>query len=127
MRHCAGETECGITDWRGRAPPCRCSVRLGSAREVTDGGLADLLAHFSRFHPGVALEILDDGLPALPKVELALLSAADTGELVVVRLRPALRCALASISPSDCGIGPIINSWRLRALFHFASRKLIEV
>jgi DNA-binding transcriptional LysR family regulator len=190
-------------------------VRLGSAQEVADGGLADLLAHFSRLHPGVALEvrvdanlklrdevergeldlavvfqepghphngvrcevidrlrrvwvtspaftpaadeplplilahgpcifrnavlgtldaigrpwrialstpslagmraamraglgvgvrtdrwlesdlvILDDGLPPLPDVELALLSGADTGELVVDRLRTALRSAL---------------------------------
>ncbi|MES9939867.1 MAG: LysR substrate-binding domain-containing protein [Candidatus Thiodiazotropha sp. 6PLUC2] len=35
-------------------------VRLGSAQEIADGGLADLLAHFSRLHPGVALEIKVD-------------------------------------------------------------------
>ncbi|MES9863012.1 MAG: LysR substrate-binding domain-containing protein [Candidatus Thiodiazotropha sp. LLP2] len=35
-------------------------VRLGSAQEVADGGLADLLAHFSRLHPGVALEVKVD-------------------------------------------------------------------
>lgn len=35
-------------------------VRLGSAQEVADGGLADLLAHFSRLHPGVALEVRVD-------------------------------------------------------------------
>lgn len=40
------------------------------------------------------LEILDEGLPALPDVELALLSAPDTGERVVERLRTALRSAL---------------------------------
>jgi hypothetical protein len=40
------------------------------------------------------LEILDAGLPPLPDVELVLLSAPDTGELVVERLRTALRSAL---------------------------------
>lgn len=35
-------------------------VRLGSAQEVADGGLPDLLAHFSRLHPGVALEVQVD-------------------------------------------------------------------
>lgn len=35
-------------------------VRLGSAQEVADGGLADLLAHYSRLHPGVALEVRVD-------------------------------------------------------------------
>jgi DNA-binding transcriptional LysR family regulator len=35
-------------------------VRLGSTQEVADGGLADLLAHFSRLHPGVALEVRVD-------------------------------------------------------------------
>jgi len=35
-------------------------VRLGAAQEVADGGLADLLGHFSRLHPGVTLEIRVD-------------------------------------------------------------------
>ena len=35
-------------------------VRLGSAQELADGGLADLLAHFTRLHPGVALEVRVD-------------------------------------------------------------------
>ncbi len=35
-------------------------VRLGAAQEVADGGLADLLAHFSALHPGVHLEIRVD-------------------------------------------------------------------
>ncbi len=35
-------------------------VRLGSAQEVADGGLAEMLAHFSRLHPGVALEVRVD-------------------------------------------------------------------
>lgn len=35
-------------------------VRLGSAQEVADGGLADLLGHYSRLHPGVNLEVRVD-------------------------------------------------------------------
>ena len=35
-------------------------VRLGAAQEVADGGLADLLGHFSRLHPGVRLEVRVD-------------------------------------------------------------------
>lgn len=35
-------------------------VRLGAAQEVADGGLTDLLGHFSRLHPGVRLEIRVD-------------------------------------------------------------------
>jgi DNA-binding transcriptional LysR family regulator len=37
-------------------------IRLGSAQEVADGGLAGLLAHFSRLHPGVALEVRVDAM-----------------------------------------------------------------
>jgi DNA-binding transcriptional LysR family regulator len=45
-------------------------VRLGSAQEVADGGLADLLAHFSRLHPGVALEVrVDANLKLRDEVE----------------------------------------------------------
>jgi hypothetical protein len=40
------------------------------------------------------LVIVDEGLPPLPQVELALLRGAETGELVVERLRTALRSAL---------------------------------
>lgn len=51
------------TQLRGR-------VRLGSAQEVADGGLADLLAHFSRLHPGVALEVrVDANLKLRDEVE----------------------------------------------------------
>jgi len=35
-------------------------VRLGAAQEIADGGLADLLAHFARLHPGVRLEVRVD-------------------------------------------------------------------
>lgn len=49
-------------------------VRLGSAQEVADGGLADLLAHFSRLHPGVALEVRVDG-------NLKLRAEVERGEL----------------------------------------------
>ena len=49
-------------------------VRLGSAQEVADGGLADLLAHFTRLHPGVALEVRVDS-------NLKLQDAVATGEL----------------------------------------------
>lgn len=45
-------------------------VRLGSAQEVADGSLADLLAHFSRLHPGVALEVrVDANLKLREEVE----------------------------------------------------------
>ncbi len=37
-------------------------VCLGAAQEVADGGLADLLAHFTRLHPGVALEVRVDAM-----------------------------------------------------------------
>jgi DNA-binding transcriptional LysR family regulator len=49
-------------------------VRLGSAQEVADGGLADLLGHFSRLHPGVALEVRVDA-------NLKLREAVAQGEL----------------------------------------------
>ncbi|MEJ2686672.1 MAG: LysR substrate-binding domain-containing protein [Gammaproteobacteria bacterium] len=35
-------------------------VRLGAAQEVADGGLAQALTHFSRLHPGIALEVCID-------------------------------------------------------------------
>lgn len=38
----------------------RGGVRLGTAQEVADGGLADLLAHFTRLHPEVQLEVRVD-------------------------------------------------------------------
>ncbi len=45
-------------------------VRLGSAQEVADGGLADLLAHFSRLHPSVTLEVrVDANLKLRDEVE----------------------------------------------------------
>jgi DNA-binding transcriptional LysR family regulator len=45
-------------------------VRLGSAQEVADGGLAELLAHFTRLHPGVALEVrVDANLKLRDEVE----------------------------------------------------------
>lgn len=49
-------------------------VRLGSAQEVADGGLADLLAHFSRLHPGIKFEVLVDA-------NLKLREAVEQGEL----------------------------------------------
>jgi DNA-binding transcriptional LysR family regulator len=49
-------------------------VRLGSSQEVADGGLADLLAHFSRLHPGVALEVRVD-------LNLMLRNAVERDEL----------------------------------------------
>lgn len=49
-------------------------VRLGSVQEVADGGLADLLAHFTRLHPGVALEVRVDA-------NLALRDEVERGEL----------------------------------------------
>jgi len=52
-------------------------IRLGSAQEVADGGLADLLAHFSRLHPGVALEVrVDANLKLRDEVELGELDLA---------------------------------------------------
>lgn len=74
-------------------------VRLGSAQEVADGGLADLLAHFTRLHPGVALEVrVDANLKLRDEVERGELDLAvlfqEPGELhngvrceVVDRLR----------------------------------------
>lgn len=45
-------------------------ARIGSAQEVADGGLADLLAHFSRLYPDVALEIrVDANLKLRAEVE----------------------------------------------------------
>jgi len=45
-------------------------VRIGAAQEVADGGLADLLAHFSRLHPGVVLEVrVDANLKLREEVE----------------------------------------------------------
>ncbi len=45
-------------------------VRLGSAQEVADGGLAEMLAHFSRLHPGVKFEVrVDANLPLRAAVE----------------------------------------------------------
>lgn len=44
------------------------------------------------------LKIIDQGLPTLPDVELAILSGANTGESVVERLRVALRGALSQVS-----------------------------
>ena len=45
-------------------------VCLGSAQEVADGGLAELLARFARLHPNVALEIrVDANLKLRDEVE----------------------------------------------------------
>ena len=35
-------------------------IRLGSAQDIADGGLADLLAHFIRLYPGVRMEVRVD-------------------------------------------------------------------
>lgn len=54
-------------------------VRIGSAQEVADGGLAELLAHFARLHPGVRLEVRVDanarlrGLVEQGELDLAVL------------------------------------------------------
>ncbi len=56
---------------------CRGTVRLGSAQELADGGLADILAHFSRLYPGISLEVLVDANLKLQKmVELGELDLA---------------------------------------------------
>lgn len=48
----------------------RGNIRLGSAQEVADGGLAEMLAHFTRLHPGVALEVrVDANLKLRDEVE----------------------------------------------------------
>lgn len=53
------------------------SVRLGSAQDVADGGLADLLAHFTRLHPGVCLEVrVDANLILREEVERGALDLA---------------------------------------------------
>lgn len=49
-------------------------VRLGSSQEVADGGLPGVLAHFSRLHPGVSLEVLVDA-------NLRLRAQVERGEL----------------------------------------------
>lgn len=49
-------------------------VRLGAAQEVADGGLAGLLGHFTRLHPGVALEVRVDAI-------LKMSQAIEHGEL----------------------------------------------
>lgn len=49
-------------------------VRLGAAQEIADGGLAELLAHFSRLHPGVHLEVRVDA-------NLRLQEMVERGEL----------------------------------------------
>lgn len=52
-------------------------VRLGAAQEVADGGLADVLAHFSRLHPGIALEVrVDANLKLSDAVEHSALDLA---------------------------------------------------
>ncbi|HEY0722132.1 MAG TPA: LysR substrate-binding domain-containing protein [Gammaproteobacteria bacterium] len=52
----------------------RGKVRLGAAQEVADGGLTNLLAHFSRLHPGVQLEVRVEA-------NLAMLDEVQRGEL----------------------------------------------
>ncbi|MFO7592992.1 MAG: LysR substrate-binding domain-containing protein [Pseudomonadota bacterium] len=49
-------------------------LRLGSAQEVADGGLAEMLTHFSRLHPGIKFEVLVDA-------NLKLREAVEQGEL----------------------------------------------
>jgi len=49
-------------------------LRLGSAQEIADGGLADMLGHFSRLHPGIKFEVLVDA-------NLKLREAVERGEL----------------------------------------------
>lgn len=53
------------------------SVRLGAAQDVADGGLADLLVHFTRLHPGVRLEVrVDANLILREEVERGALDLA---------------------------------------------------
>lgn len=52
----------------------RGNLRLGAAQEVADGGLAEMLAHFSRLHPGVKFEVLVDA-------NLKLREAVERGQL----------------------------------------------
>lgn len=42
------------------APRLEGRVRLGAAQEIADGGLAEVLAHFTRLYPGVRLEVRVD-------------------------------------------------------------------
>ena len=78
------------TQLRGR-------VRLGSTQEVADGGLADLLARFTRLHPDVELEMrVDTNMAIQQEVESGALDLAvlfqepgqgATGSEVVERMR----------------------------------------
>ena len=83
-------------------------VRIGSAQEVADGGLADVLAHFSRLHPGVVLEgRVDANLKLRDEVERGELDMAvlfqEPGEQldeggsseVIARLRRVWVCSPA--------------------------------
>jgi DNA-binding transcriptional LysR family regulator len=72
-------------------------VRLGSTQEVADGGLADLLARFTRLHPDVELEMRVDSNMALQhevergELDLAVLfqepGQGAPGNEVIERLR----------------------------------------
>lgn len=103
------------------------SVRLGAAQEVADGGLADLLAHFSRLHPHVHLEVLVDAnlrlqeLVERNELDLAVLfqepGQATTGGMkceVIERLRrvwvaaPGLRMSDEEPLPLVLSNGPCI-------------------
>lgn len=67
-------------------------VRLGAAQEVADGGLADLLAHFSRLHPGVHLEVrVDANLRLREQVEGGELDLAVLFQEPDHRAEPGLR------------------------------------
>jgi DNA-binding transcriptional LysR family regulator len=99
-------------------------VRLGSAQEVADGGLADLLAHFSRLHPGVRLEVrVDANLRLREAVERGELDLAvlfqepgqgNGGSEVMERMRrvwvasPQLRIADGEPLPLVLPVGPCI-------------------
>ncbi len=75
----------------------RGKVRLGSTQEVADGGLADLLARFTRLHPDVELEMRVDSNMALQQqvengqLDLAVLfqepGQGAPGNEVMARLR----------------------------------------
>lgn len=99
-------------------------VRLGSAQEVADGGLADLLAHFSRLHPDVALEVRVDANMRLREevergeLELAVLfqelGQSGPGCEVIERMRrvwvaaSGLRLAVNEPLPLVLPVGPCI-------------------
>ncbi|MET0026697.1 MAG: LysR substrate-binding domain-containing protein [Candidatus Thiodiazotropha sp.] len=90
------------------------TVRLGSAQELADGGLADILAHFSRLYPGITLEVLVDANSKLQtlvergELDLAVifqepgqLPAAGIGCEVIDRLKRVWVANPEAVFPED--------------------------